>query len=146
MLNRRSAPPVHQVNNLLLPRPEVHQLDNGIPLYVLDFPGQEVLKIEVVFYAGRPQEEKRLAARATARLLREGTAQRKGAEIAEHFDFYGASISVPTNLDTANFILFSLASKSYSVFSIYKNMHILYTQYYMLSSPIQLLNQSLISG
>src|SRR5262245_50076133 len=102
MLNRRSAPPVQQVSNLLLPRPQVRRLDNGIPLYVLDFPGQEILKIEVVFHAGRPQEEKRLAARGTSRLLREGTAHRKGAEIAEHFDFYGASISVPTNLDTAN--------------------------------------------
>lgn len=108
MLNRRSAPPVHQVSQLLLPYPKVVQLDNGIPLYVLDFPGQEVLKVEAVFRAGRPQEEKRLAARATARLLREGASRRSGAEMAEHFELYGASLSVPTNLDSANFVLFTL--------------------------------------
>lgn len=122
MLNRRLAPPVHQVSNLLLPPPKILRLDNGIPLYVLDFPGHEVLKVEAVFHAGRPQEEKRLAARATARLLREGTAQRPGAEIAEHFDFYGASLSVPTNLDTANFNLFSLSKYAAEVIPLFAEL------------------------
>ena len=122
MLNRRSAPPVHQVSNLLLPYPQVVRLDNGIPLYILHFPEQEVLKVEAVFRAGRPQEEKRLAARATARLLREGTAQRSGAEIAEHFDFYGASVSVPTNLDTANFVLYSLRKYTAEVIPVYAEL------------------------
>ncbi len=122
MLDRRLAPPVHQVNNLLLPHPKLLTLDNGIPLYVLDFPDQEILKIEVVFYAGRPQEEKKMAARATARLLREGTLNRSGAEIAEHFDFYGASVSVPTNLDTANFVLFSLKKYAAEVIPVFAEL------------------------
>ena len=108
IVNRKSPPLIHEVGNLVLPNPQVVLLDNGIPVYVLDFPGQEIVKIEAVFRAGRPEEEKRLVARATSRLLREGTASRTGAEIAEHIDFYGGSLSVPTNLDTANFLLFSL--------------------------------------
>ncbi len=108
VLNRKSAPLIHEVRNLTLPHPQVFRLDNGIPVYVLDFPGQEIVKIEAVFRAGRPEEDKRIVARATSRLLREGTASRTGAEIAEHIDFYGGSLSVPTNLDTANFLLFSL--------------------------------------
>ncbi len=108
MLNRKIAPSIQEVRNLVLPKPQKIQLDNGIPVYVLDFPGQEILKIEVVYHAGRPEENKRLAARATARMLREGTGSHTGAEIAEHFDFYGGSLSVPTNLDTSNFLLFSL--------------------------------------
>ncbi|MCC7503825.1 MAG: insulinase family protein [Saprospiraceae bacterium] len=107
-MNRKSAPTIHQVGHLVLPEPKVVQLDNGIPVYVLDFPGQEILKIEAVYRAGRPEEDKHLVARATARLLREGTTRRSGAGIAEHIDFYGGSLSVPTNLDTANFLLFSL--------------------------------------
>ncbi len=75
---------------------------------MLDFPGQEIVKIEAVYRAGRPEEDKHLISRATSRLLREGTANRTGAEIAEHIDFYGGSLNVPTNLDTANFLLFSL--------------------------------------
>ncbi len=108
VLNRKLAPPVQEIHNLTLPHPEVVQLDNGLKVYVLDFPGQAVLKVEAVFHAGRPEESVRLASRATARLMREGTRTRTGGEIAEHFDFYGASLSVPTSLDTANFSLFAL--------------------------------------
>lgn len=107
-MNRKTSPTIHQVGHLVLPEPKIIRLDNGMPVYVLDFPGQEILKLEAVYRAGRPEEDKRLVARATARLLREGTTRRSGAEIAEHIDFYGGSLSVPTNLDTANFVLFSL--------------------------------------
>ncbi len=105
----RNAPPVHPVTSLDLPEPVMYKLDNGVLLYVLDFPGQEILKIEVVFRAGRSCEEKRLTSRTTARLLREGTSLKKSAEIAEFFDFYGASVSIPSNLDTANIVLYTLS-------------------------------------
>lgn len=108
LLNRKSPPPVREVSQLVLPRPVVSRLDNGIPVYVLDFPGQEIVKIEAVFHAGRPEERKQLAARATARLAREGTSAHTGAEIAERIDFFGGTYSIPTNLDTSNFLLFSL--------------------------------------
>jgi len=107
-MNRKIAPPTHEVRGLTLPTPQLVHLDNGIPVYVLDFPGQEILKVEAVYRAGRPEESKRLAARATARMLREGTHSRSGADIAEHIDFYGGTLSAPTNLDTSNFLLFSL--------------------------------------
>ena len=115
MFQQRAAPPIYPVGNLILPEPRIIALENGIQLYVLDYPGQEVLKIEVVFQAGRPEEQKRLASRTTARLIREGTLRHSGAEIAEHFDFYGSSISVPTNLDTSNFTLFTLVKYAEAV-------------------------------
>lgn len=122
MHNRKSAPIIHEVHHLVLPRPELVRLDNGIPVYVLDYPEQEIVKVEAVFRAGRPEEEKRLAARTTARLLREGTAYKTGAEIAEHLDFYGASMSVPTNLDTSSFILFSVKKYAHEVIPTFAEM------------------------
>ncbi|MBL7825719.1 MAG: insulinase family protein [Saprospiraceae bacterium] len=122
MFLRRAAPLVHPVGNLSLPEPAIIRLSNGIPLYVLHFPAQEVLKVEVVFRAGRPQETKRLASRTTARLLREGTHTRTGAEIAEFFDFYGASVSVPTNLDTANVILYALSKYAAEVMPVFSDI------------------------
>ncbi|MCC6460112.1 MAG: insulinase family protein [Saprospiraceae bacterium] len=107
-MKRKTTPVIHDIGRLALPHPEVVRLDNGIPLYVLDFPEQEILKVEAVYRAGRPEERRRLASRATARMLREGTTRRSGADIAEYIDFYGGSVSVPTNLDTANVLLFSL--------------------------------------
>lgn len=91
-----------------MPLPQVIRLDNGMPVYVLDFPGHEILKVEAVYRAGRPEEHKHLASRATARMVREGTSTRTAAEIAEHIDFYGGTLSIPASLDTANFLLFSL--------------------------------------
>ncbi len=105
---RRSAPHIRAVSQLTLPLPNVIRLDNGLPVYVLDFPEQEILKLEVVYNAGRPAEAKRLVARATARMVQEGTRQKSAAVIAELIDFYGGSLSIPTNLDSANFLLFSL--------------------------------------
>jgi len=122
MLNRKSAPVIHEVSHLTLPCPELVRLDNGIPLYVLDYPGQEIVKLEAVFRVGRPEEEKRLAARATSRLLREGTLQKTGAEIAEHLDFYGASVNIPTNLDTSSFSLFSVRKYAKEVIPTFAEM------------------------
>jgi len=122
MLNRKSAPEIYEVRHLTLPRPEVVLLDNGIQVYVLDYPGQEIVKVEAVFRAGRAEEEKRLASRATSRLLRDGTLQKSGAEIAEHLDFYGASMTVPTNLDTSSFVLFSLKKYAHEVIPTFAEM------------------------
>ncbi|MBK6994015.1 MAG: insulinase family protein [Lewinellaceae bacterium] len=122
MLNRKSAPDIYEVRHLTLPHPTLRILDNGIPVYVLDYPGQEIVKVEAVFRAGRAEEEKRLASRATARLLRDGTLKKSGAEIAEHLDFYGASLTVPSNLDTSSFILFSLKKYAHEVIPTFAEM------------------------
>lgn len=119
MLNRKVAPPIQDIRGLALPRPQIIRLDNGIPVYILDYPDQEIVKIETVFRAGRPEEHKRLVARATSRMLREGAANKTGAEIAEHIDFYGGSLSVPTNLDTANVLLFSLKKYIADIIPVY---------------------------
>ena len=79
-----------------------------MPLYDIRMGTQEVLKLEVVFQAGRPFEKKQLAARATSSLLREGTRSFSAARIAEQLDFYGCSLSLPFNLDTSNVIFYSL--------------------------------------
>jgi zinc protease len=108
MLDRSVAPATHEIEHLSIPYPQKIVLDNGIPLYILDFPGHEILKIEAVYKVGRPQEHKKLVARATARLMREGTARHSGTEIAEHIDFYGGSLNIPNSLENSTFSLFSL--------------------------------------
>ncbi len=108
MPNRKTPPIINQVQNLHLPPTGLVHLDNGVPVHILHSPVHQVLKVELLFWAGRPEESKRMVSRATSRLLREGTTKHKGAEIAEFFDFYGASLSVPTNLDIASFSLFAI--------------------------------------
>jgi zinc protease len=107
-LNRKAAPLIHAIQQPVLPHPECIHLNNGMKVYVLRFPGQQLLRVEVVFNAGRTHETQRVTARATARLMREGVTNRTGAEIAETFDFYGASYSSPSNLDQSGFSLVGL--------------------------------------
>ena len=69
---------------------------------------QDVVKLEVIFLAGRWWEETPLAARATGTMLKEGTANMTSAQIAEHIDFYGASIHSSGGLDTAGVTVYCL--------------------------------------
>jgi len=108
MPNRTVAPPIRSIDHLHLPRPEMYQLDNGLPVYETNMGTQDVLKLEIVFHAGRPYEQKQMVSRITAGLLKEGTQQLDSATIAERVDFYGGTLSVPVNLDTANVVLYSL--------------------------------------
>ncbi|MEM9823828.1 MAG: insulinase family protein, partial [Bacteroidota bacterium] len=108
MLDRSKHPPIQEISNLTLNRPEKINLSNGIPVYAINMGTQAVVKIEVVFHAGRPYEEKSLVARATASMLKEGTSNLSSVDIAEKVDFYGGTLSTPVNLDTSNIVLYAL--------------------------------------
>lgn len=107
-LDRSIAPSIHTIEKIAFPSPIRVQLSNGIPVYVTNMGTQEVMKLQVVIKGGRPYEDKQMASRATTRLLREGTNQLNSAQIAEAFDFYGASLSLPTSLDFSNLVYYSM--------------------------------------
>lgn len=108
-MNRKLAPPIHAITNLRLPRPVIHTLDNGVTVYETSMGTQDVVRLEIVFYAGRPQEHKHLVSRSTLGLLREGAGPYSAAEIAEILDYYGSSLSTPFNMDSANLVLYALS-------------------------------------
>lgn len=83
-------------------------LDGGTPVYISSLGTQEVIRLEVVFFAGRAYEKKPLVARAVSSLLKEGTRNYTAAEIAETIDFYGGTLSLPFNMDTSSLVLYSL--------------------------------------
>lgn len=118
MLNRSQPPPIHPIRTLELPRVDHVQLSNGVPVAVVPLGTQDVLRLDVIFLAGRPWEAHRLAARATLALLREGTKRRDGAAIAEHFDYFGSSLSTPPHLDTANLVLYAPRRYAAEVFPV----------------------------
>ena len=105
---RTKMPNVQDVKNLKVPVPELWHLSNGVPVYETNLGTQEIIKLELVFLAGRPFEKKRMAARATLPMLKEGTQSYTSGQIAETLDYYGATLSTPINLDTGNVLLYSL--------------------------------------
>lgn len=108
MLNRAIMPDIQEVKNLVVPPPDVWYLSNGVPVYESNLGTQEIIKLELVFFAGRPFERKKLASRSAAALMREGTNRYSSADIAETFDYYGGSLATPISLDTSNVLLYSL--------------------------------------
>ena len=107
-IDRSIPPPIQPIQKLTLPRPRIVALSNGIPMYIIEGGTQDILKLEVVFRAGRPFESAPLVARLTSALLKEGTKRQSGADIAETIDFYGGTLSFPVSLDLSSITLFCL--------------------------------------
>lgn len=92
MLNRTIAPPIKDAVefNLELKPFEYFTLDNGVPVYTVDAGTQEVLQMEMVFYAGNWFEQQKMVAGTTNYLLKNGTSTRTAFQINEEFEYYGA--------------------------------------------------------
>ena len=110
-LNRKQAPPIHQPVELdvQLKPYDFYALDNGTPVYAIHAGEQEVLQLEMVFYAGNWYENKNIVAATTNYLLKNGTKQRSAFDINEHFDFYGAYLNRSSGNETASLSLHCLS-------------------------------------
>ena len=108
MIEKITPPPIQNIGPVTLPMPVINYLDNGIPVYEINMGSQEVVKIEIMVRSGRTNEHKHIVARATSRLIREGTREISSADLAEKIDFYGGTLSTPVNLDTASIVLYCL--------------------------------------
>ncbi len=108
MPDRTQAPHISKIEKIDFPQPVLYTLSNGTPLWVLDTGVQDIIKLDMFFNAGRPYETKKLVARATSKLLLEGTKKHSAHEIAEILDFHGTTLASPVDLDTSSLILYSL--------------------------------------
>ncbi len=107
-MNRAFAPEINLIDSLTLPDVKKVTLDNGVPVYLLNEGDQEVVKVELMFKAGKWFEEKNLVADLTNRMLREGTKTNNAKQLADVFDFYGANFNNASGLETAGASLYSL--------------------------------------
>ena len=91
-MNRKIAPPIiDAVNFNLHLKPYNHfNLDNGVPVYTIHAGAQEVVQIEMVFFAGNWYEQRQGIAAATNFLLKNGTTSKTAFQLNEAFDYYGA--------------------------------------------------------
>ncbi|MEO6537358.1 MAG: pitrilysin family protein [Ferruginibacter sp.] len=92
MLNRTAAPLIKDAIDfdLRLKPYDLFTLDNGIPVYTINAGAQEVIQVELVFYAGNWFEQSKGVAAATNFMLKNGTANRTAFQLNEDFEYYGA--------------------------------------------------------
>ena len=87
---------------------ESFELDNGTKVYTIDAGAEEVVMLELVFYAGNWYEDKNIVAATTNHLLKNGTKNKTAYAINEFFDFYGAFLSRSCFNETATITLHCL--------------------------------------
>ena len=108
MLNRKQAPTIHSIDSVTTLPAELVALTPALTVHVLRSSLQPVLRLDVVFPAGRWYEQAEGIAHLAAKMLLEGTRKHTAAEIAEFISFYGASISCQANADYATLTLYCL--------------------------------------
>lgn len=124
MLDRKTAPYITDATDFKLTlKPYDHfTLDNGVPVYAINAGAQDVLQIEMVFYAGNFFEKNKGVAAATNFLLKNGTESRTALELNEAFEYYGASCSRACYSETAVLSLHTLTKHTEKLLPIMKDM------------------------
>jgi predicted Zn-dependent peptidase len=105
---RKGGPPINILRKVNLPRYEKNILDNGLPLYSVSMGTQDIIKLEVVFFSGRPYEAKKVVSRACNSQIKEGSLDLNSKQISEEIDFYGATLRTSEDLDSCSISLFCL--------------------------------------
>jgi len=92
MIDRTSAPLIKDAIefDLKLKPYQKMVLNNGVEVYAIDAGEQELLQLEIVFYAGNSYEKNKGVALATNFMLKNGTSNKSAFQINEHFEYYGA--------------------------------------------------------
>jgi zinc protease len=109
MLNRSIAPATHPVLSVQLPAAQVFALPNGSRLHCLPGAGQPVVKLEIIFKAGKWYEPYPGVSYLTAKMLLEGTRQYNARQIADTIAFYGASLECSQGFDRSSLTLYCLS-------------------------------------
>lgn len=110
-MNRKIAPQIKDaVDYTLALKPYEHyQLDNGIQVYSIDAGAQDVVQMEMVFYAGNCYDKLKGIAAATNFLLKNGTTNKTAFQINEAFDYYGGYCNRACYNETSVVTLHSLS-------------------------------------
>lgn len=110
MMNRTTAPKIIDAVDfsLELKSCEKYLLDNGVPVYSVNAGAEEVMMVELVFFAGNCYEDKNLVAATTNYLLKNGTETKNAFQINEHFEYYGSYLNRACYNETSTITLHCL--------------------------------------
>ncbi|MFT3748789.1 MAG: pitrilysin family protein [Agriterribacter sp.] len=124
MVNRKTAPVIKDAVdfNLELKPYTKFTLDNDVEVYAINAGEEDVIQVELVFYAGNWYEEQNIVAAATNHLLKNGTNTKSAFEINEHFEYYGAYLNRHCYNETATVSLHSLTKHLKELMPVIKEL------------------------
>jgi zinc protease len=123
-MNRKHSPVIKDAIEYTLElKPYEHYvLDNGVPVYSINAGAQEVLQLEIVFFAGNFFERTKGIAAATNFLLKNGTSSRTAFQINEDFEYYGAYCNRACYNETATVTLHTLSRHLQKLLPVMQDM------------------------
>ncbi len=108
MLYKKQIHGISEDDNIVDIKHDSFNLSNGLDVYHINKPNQDLVKIEFLFYAGSFFQPKKLISALTTSMLREGTRNKTSAEIAQIMDYYGTHINFEPQKDFISISLFVL--------------------------------------
>jgi predicted Zn-dependent peptidase len=108
LLDRKTPPSFHTIEEVNILPLQTQKLTNGMPLHWLNAGSQPVLRLELVFNAGNIQEAKPNASFLTVKMLGEGTKKYTASEIMENIDSYGAFIDFHHGAERISISIYTL--------------------------------------
>src|SRR5215213_1933977 len=108
MLDRKTAPPSSRFDTIHLPSPQELSISEHLKIYFIDGVQQPIVKIDVLFKAGKWFETKNGVSNLTATMLEKGTSTKSSSEIANTFDQCGAFLEISPGFDFVSVSLYSL--------------------------------------
>jgi len=124
MLNRTTPPNIKDAIefDLQLKPYKKMVLNNGVEVYTIDAGEQDVLQMEMVFYAGNSFEKNNAVAAATSYMLKNGTSTKTAFELNEAFEYYGAYCNRTCRHETASVTLHTLSKHTGVLLPVIKEM------------------------
>lgn len=121
-LDRAVAPAFSLPPSFELPKVTRIPGSGGFDTLVFDQIPQELVKIELIFEAGRWQEPTPGVSYFTAHLLEKGTGKHNAQAIAEWFDRFGAHIEISSGADFSSISLYVLKKRLPNVLPMFAEM------------------------
>lgn len=119
---RKIQPQIHSMDSFNLINPVKKIFKNGIPVYVVNAGTQDIVKVDIVYFAGSFFQKQMLVARMTNRMLTEGTKTYDSFSISELMDFYGASMRASCYRDNAIITLVSLTKHFKNILPVFEEV------------------------
>ena len=109
MVDRTVAPEFVQLKNADVPVLKKQLLDNGIPFYYFQSLQQKVVKIELIFQAGKWHEWVHGSSYFTAKMLKSGSQRYTSRQINDYLDKYGAFTEFSSSQDDLTLEIYCLS-------------------------------------
>ncbi len=110
-LDRSKAPAFQLSSNYSIVQPEIISLPAGVTLSAFRQLQQEVVKLDLIFNAGKWYEPVLGVSHFASQMLSKGTATQNSFQIAEALDSLGAHLEISPGFDVVTLSLFSLRNK-----------------------------------